>query len=76
MSTFPLYQRDSQISNINKVLKCVKIIRILSSYLVGNSIWNHNPQFVTLKKLHIKFKKNLKSGKSSFYKGKKALTAF
>jgi len=40
----------------NKVLKWVKIIRILSSYLVGNSIWNHNPQFVTLKKLHMNLK--------------------
>ncbi len=42
---------DSQFF-FNKVLKWVKIIRILSSYHVGNSIWNHNPQFVTLKKLH------------------------
>jgi hypothetical protein len=60
----------------NKVLKWVKIIPILSYNHVGNSIWNHNPQFVTLKKLHRRFKKSLKSGKSFFYKGKKALTGF
>jgi hypothetical protein len=41
-----------QIKNLIKVLKCVKIIRNLSFYHVGNSIWNHNPQSVTLKKLH------------------------
>jgi hypothetical protein len=62
--------------NHNKVLKWVKIIPILSYNHVGNSIWNHNPQFVTLKKLHRRFKKSLKSGKSFFYKGKKALTGF
>jgi hypothetical protein len=60
----------------NKVLKWVKIIPILSYNHVGNSIWNHNPQFVTLKKLHRRSKKSLKSGKSFFYKGKKALTGF
>jgi hypothetical protein len=62
--------------NHNKVLKWVKIIPILSYNHVGNSIWNHNPQFVTLKKLHRRFKKSLKAVKAFFTKGKKLLPVF
>ncbi len=40
------------LTSFNKVWKWVKNIRTFASYLVGNSIWNHNSQFGTLKKLH------------------------
>jgi hypothetical protein len=61
---------------LNKVLKWVKIFRILPFFRVSSSIWNHNPQFKTLNKLQVNFKKSFYRGKSFFYKGEKALTGF
>jgi hypothetical protein len=61
---------------MNKVLKWVKIIPILSYNHVGDSIWNYNPQFVTLKKLHRRFKKSLNSGKSFFLQREKSSYRF
>jgi hypothetical protein len=60
-----------------------KNIRILPFSHMGNLIWNHNPQFVALKKHHIILQLNLNFAKRAFkpvraffYKGKKALTGF
>jgi hypothetical protein len=56
-----------------------KNIRILPFSHMGNLIWNHNPQFVALKKHHIILnfaKRALKPVRAFFYKGKKAFTGF
>jgi hypothetical protein len=62
---FPL-PKSCNLAN-NKVLKWQNNIRILSSYHVGSRIWNHNSQFVTLKKLHMNLKLNLNFAKKSFF---------
>jgi hypothetical protein len=61
---------------LNEMLIKGKNIKILSSYHVGSRIWNHNAQFVTLKKLQRNFEKSYQTGESFFYNRKKALTGF
>jgi hypothetical protein len=58
-------------------------IRILSFSHMGNLIWNHNPQFVALKKVHRNLYLNFNFGKRAFKrlwafftKGKELLNVF